>query len=255
MRDIRMIVTDLDGTYLRSDKTVSEYMQRVIDRLRAQGVLFVVATARPVRAVNTFLPWIHYDAGIFHNGAVLWNESKRIGGFGIENPENIIEQILRDKPETCIAAEADDTLYANFDSERIWPGVDYIATKGFDELKGQIADKLIIETSSIEAMKQYEPYIPKELYMQLSENRIAMVMNREATKPNGIRLMANLYGVELGQVVAFGDDYNDIDMLKECGIGVAVANALEPVKEAADEICGGNDEDGVAHWLENYLLK
>ena len=52
------------------------------------------------------------------------------------------------------------------------------------------------------------------------------------------------------EVVAFGDDLNDVDMLRGCGTGVAMANALDEVKLAADEVCGGNDEDGVAKWIE-----
>jgi len=54
--------------------------------------------------------------------------------------------------------------------------------------------------------------------------------------------------------LAFGDDYNDIEMLRECGIGVAVDNAIYEAKVAADYACGGCDEDGVAKWLEVNVL-
>ena len=56
------------------------------------------------------------------------------------------------------------------------------------------------------------------------------------------------------KAVAFGDDYNDIEMLRDCGIGVAVANAIPEVKTAADYICDTNDNDGVAKWLEERVL-
>lgn len=67
-----------------------------------------------------------------------------------------------------------------------------------------------------------------------------------AGKLQAIQALASSLGISLGENAAFGDDENDLDMLKACGKGIAVANALESVKNAADEICGDNDSDGVA---------
>jgi hydroxymethylpyrimidine pyrophosphatase-like HAD family hydrolase len=58
----------------------------------------------------------------------------------------------------------------------------------------------------------------------------------------------------LSDIIAFGDDYNDMEMLKNCGVGVAVANACDEAKSAADYVCGSNDEDGAANWLEINML-
>ena len=121
------------------------------------------------------------------------------------------------------------------------------------ELTGKTVDKIILEVSSLEEMETYRHFLSEDQYLLLSENRIAMIMNRKATKANGIRLLAQRHGISLEDIVAFGDDYNDIDMLKTCGVGVAMANALEAVKESADAVCSSNDEDGVAHWLANAL--
>ena len=60
--------------------------------------------------------------------------------------------------------------------------------------------------------------------------------------------------VDINSFVAFGDDVNDIDMVQRCGIGVAVSNAIDAVKEVADYICDSNDDDGVAKWIELNLL-
>ena len=254
MQDIKMIVTDLDGTYLKDDKSVSEYTKSVIDRLRAKGIKFVIATARPVRAVRDFLPEVQYDAGAFHNGAVIMEKAVRVGGMGVERATELIARILQERPKAHIAAEVDDWLYANFDAETIWPGIEYTYTADFAQITGMTADKLIIEAHSLEEMEQYQRFLPQELYLRLSENVIAMIMNQAATKSNSIRLLVERYGITMEQVVAFGDDYNDMDMLQACGRGIAVANALEAVKEVADEVCGSNAEDGMAKWLEKALL-
>ena len=81
-----------------------------------------------------------------------------------------------------------------------------------------------------------------------------MVMNKNARKRNPIRDIAYYFGLSLDEVAAFGDDYNDIEMLRDCGIGIAVANAIDEVKAAADYVCDSNDNDGVAKWLEENVL-
>ena len=244
MNEIKMVVTDLDGTYLKNDKTVSEYTKRVTETLRKRGIPFVIATARPIRAVA-----VDYDAGIFHNGAVLLNASGKVLSIGVERPGAVISRILRENPDCHIAAEAGDRLYANFDAERIWRGADYLYTSDFIEIGCAEADKIIIETDGLEGMSRFQKYLSEDLYLQLSENTVAMIMNRRATKMNGIRRLAREYGIETSEVAAFGDDYNDMEMLEGCGMGVAVDNALKAVKAVADERCESNENDGVARWL------
>jgi len=251
---IRMIVTDLDGTYLRNDKSVSEYTRRVTAEARKQGVLFVVATARPIRSVVVRLPDVQFDVGIFHNGAVMRTPEGDIYGAGIFGPDIIARRILSGIPGSNISVESEDVLYCNYDSLRVWPGEPYTYTEDFACVEGKVADKLIVEAHSHEEARRISEYIPDYAYTQLSENRIAMIMNKKATKLNAIRMVAEKYGISMDEVVAFGDDYNDIDMLKGCGRGIAVANALDEVKLAADEVCGGNMEDGEARWIAEHVL-
>lgn len=249
----RMIVTDLDGTLLRDDKTVSEYTLNVLESLRRAGVLFAVATARPVRAVAEWLPFIKYDAGIFHNGAVIRTPCGDIGGMGIAESDAIARRILAAMPDACISVEAEDRLYCNYDSNRIWPGAEFTFTHDFGCVAGKIADKLIVEARSHADVQRLAPLLPGYTYAQLSENRIAMIMNRRATKLNAVRALAEKCGIAMRDVAAFGDDYNDIDMLKGCGRGIAVKNALDEVKAAADEVCAANMDDGVARWIEENV--
>lgn len=251
--EIKMVVTDLDGTLLRDDKSVSAYTQDVIRKLRNRGVLFVIATARPIRAVKKFLPWVSYDAAVFHNGAVVEDGGRRLGKTGIQNPLEIVTAILRDRPKTKIAVESNDEMYSNFDAGEFWKGIEYTATADFHETEGLVADKIILEARSGAEMEVFRPYLRDGLYIQLSENRLATIHDLQSTKRNGIELIAREHGMSLAQVAAFGDDYNDREMLMVCGIGVAVANALEEVKAAAAYVCGSNEQDGVARWLEENL--
>ena len=74
-----------------------------------------------------------------------------------------------------------------------------------------------------------------------------------ATKENAIEFLSSRLGIPVSQMAAFGDDYSDMGMLKMCGKGIAVGNAIEPVKAITDEITDSCDDDGVAKWISKIL--
>jgi len=80
------------------------------------------------------------------------------------------------------------------------------------------------------------------------------IKSRKAAKHYALAEVCRQLGIALSEVVSFGDDYNDIEMLRICGAGVAVSNAIEECKSSAAFICGDCDYDGVAVWLEDNLL-
>jgi len=80
MNNIKMVVTDLDGTLLKSNKLISDYTSNIISKLHEKGILFIVATARPVRAVKNFLPWINYDPEYF----------KMVQRYGMNLKESVV---------------------------------------------------------------------------------------------------------------------------------------------------------------------
>ena len=76
---------------------------------------------------------------------------------------------------------------------------------------------------------------------------------KEAGKYQAVKDLGEFLGINLQDMVAFGDDENDYEILRHCGVGVAVANAIPPILKEADEVTGSNDEDGVAAYLEKYF--
>lgn len=255
---IKMIATDLDRTLLRDDKTISAYTAGTLEALRARGIPFVIATARPARAVRRIMPWLRYDGAVFFNGAVVTAGEEDLRAYKVDGALDIVTEILRERPGTRLSVEMDDYLYSNMLPEELgdWGG-DYCFTTDFRETAGRQVEKILISTTGLPPegwMEDYARFIPEGLYMQMSENALIMVMDRRATKLNGLKLLAGRYGVELRDIAAFGDDLNDVDMLRACGAGVAVANALPQVKLAAGEVCGSNEEDGVARWIRERVL-
>lgn len=251
---IKMVVTDLDRTLLRRDQSLSEYSISVIKKLREKGIYFTPATARPENAVLGYIKGLECDHAVYFNGARIKfsDGSTEYFGFASDTAAEICADILRDIPSRKLAVEIGDRLYSNFDITEIWPDIKYIHSD-FTDLPEGISEKVLLPIQPSEGF-DYSRYLPPELYIQVSESILAMVLNRKATKLNGIKSICKKMGISLDDVAAFGDDLNDSEMLASCGCGIAVSNALDEVKKAADIICLSNEEDGVADWIERHLL-
>ena len=91
-------------------------------------------------------------------------------------------------------------------------------------------------------------------FLQYKGENFYRFANPNAVKWSAIKAVSDFYNIDTNMLVAFGDDMNDLEMLKNCGIGVAVENALDEVKDVTDYICETNNDDGVARWLEKYIL-
>jgi Cof subfamily protein (haloacid dehalogenase superfamily) len=254
MNEIKMIVTDLDGTLLRKDKTVSGYTSSVFRRCRDMGIKTVFATARPVRTVKSLNLSVRNDAAIYHNGAVITIDDVvyRRFGIGAETANSLLSHIINRYKGLRSSIEIDDVLYANFDVSSVWSNTGAVWTD-FSDLPDRPADKIIFVTAESQMVSGIRGMLPDELYGEIVENQILTVMHKEAGKRNAVGEIAERFGISLSSVAAFGDDYNDMEMLRACGTGLAMGNALAEVKAAADDICDTNDNDGVAKWLERNI--
>ncbi|MEA4824053.1 MAG: HAD family hydrolase [Clostridiaceae bacterium] len=252
---VSMIVSDLDGTLLRSDKTISDYTVSIFECCRARGIKLVFATGRPIRAVTAYHRRIPCDGAVYHNGAVAENDGVVLLRCGIppEATNDILSAVLKVDPAARVCLEIEDRLYGNFDASDIWPGVETVYTE-FTDLPRLFADKILLPMSTKEELDAAARVLPREYYIQMSENTVGMIMNRGATKRNAVRALSARFDIPMSQIAAFGDDYNDVEMLRDCGVGVAVENAIQEARDAAGFVCGANDSDGVARWIEENIL-
>ena len=103
-------------------------------------------------------------------------------------------------------------------------------------------------------MKSIANKYPEFSFLHISGSDLYDINPQNATKFNGVKIIAEHFNILLSEILAFGDDYNDVVMIRECGIGVAMSNAICECKTAADYICDTNDNDGVAKFIESHLL-
>jgi Cof subfamily protein (haloacid dehalogenase superfamily) len=251
--NIKMIVTDLDQTLLRTDKALSASTVETIKKARARGIKFVVATGRPKRSVLPLTELLPCDGLILHNGALLCIGDETLIHNGIE-AKSARDFLLSISSDTQVCVEIDEVLYANFDVSASWRNTGAVITD-FTDLPDTPVDKILIPIKEVHEIEHFHSLLSDDMYIQSSEGRIALIMSKEATKAKGLKILLKHFGsVSLTDVAAFGDDYNDIEMITEVGYGVAVKNALDEVKSAAAYICPSNDEDGVAQWINQNIL-
>ena len=249
---IKMIVTDLDGTLLRTDKTISEYTVSVLRRFRDRGVKVTYATARGGTA-NEVAPAEYFDARIVMNGALaLMNDTivyRCLIPFQIARPLLMAcnERGLK------ITSEISGMHYSNFIVSDLWSNITNYKITDFSK-HSLDAEKLYTRTDNQGDLKFIEDNLPEDLYLSVSRDGLVMIMHKDATKSKAISKLARFWDVSQSEIVVFGDDLNDIDMLSSTGFSVAMGNAIPAVKAAADYICDTNDNDGVAKWLEENVL-
>lgn len=263
---VKMLVLDLDETLLRTDKTISQYTQEILKKAQKAGIRIVFATARPYRAIKHLMDQVDCDTAVYHNGAaaLLDGESTESSRISVKDAAFILQTLQTKYPGKKLAAEINDKIYANFDVVAMWGRTqkekEVLEASSiwtdFSDLPEINADKIIIEINSEKEYEEVQSLLTPDLYGQLSDGKtLCLIMHRNATKLNALKKIAKKLGIARTDIAAFGDDYNDIDMIKYFGTGVAMGNAIEEVRRAADAVTATNNDDGVAKFIVEHIFR
>lgn len=250
-----MLVFDLDRTLLNNNALLSKYTIDVINKCSINGLKIILATARPIRNINYILNNINCNGFICHNGAIVYVENKEIYRATIneDNAFYLLKNLINIIPKLNISVECNDIIYSNFNISNIWENTNAIIDNLSNFRKGEI-EKIIIQASNLDEIKQIKPFLKSDLYVEISEGKIAMILNKNATKYKGIKQIIKYFNININNVIAFGDDVNDYEIIKNCGLGIAVDNAKQNIKAIANFICESNENEGVAKWLDKNIL-
>lgn len=244
---------DLDDTLLRSDGSLSARTLTALRNWQEAGRRLVIATGRPHRSVAPVLPPELYNTPVIcYNGAEIHVDGYKIFENLIppDAVRTIVEQVQRTAPSAIVGLEVHGELYLNRAMKRASP----YHVANLLEMAVHPAAKVLIFGEELQPVIPVLAELPAAAKALLSARyQFIQILAAGANKAAALAVLMADWGVPLAQVVAFGDDTNDIEMLQECGLGVAVANAADEVKQVADEITATNDEDGVAIVLERLL--
>lgn len=251
-----MILTDLDGTLICSDSSISERTKFVLKRCQNYGIYIVIATARYWIGAERYIEEIQPDYEITTDGTLIHRHGEQIYSCNleIEDTNQIVHDILARDDKTEITVATGRQVFWNSkhisESEKLHKAVycDYQKPLSCQ------ANKIVAELPNYEAALEIANRNNCRLQSYRGENWYAFLPEK-AGKVQAIRELARILDISLNEIAAFGDDKNDMEMLKMCGIGVAVNNAIPDVKEIADYVTLSNDENGVAEWLAKNVLK
>ena len=252
--DVKMIVTDLDRTLLRSDKSISDYTAGVLHACQQRGMTVVFATARSENSCKQFIDMIRPDAVISNGGALVRTGGKIIYRAVMmrETANQLLLSCLSQPNIGYITVDTDKGYFVNKPVNEQDPGwVEYLPAYRRDFSLGLDCDayKITVEIFDNTTAYAITSAFPTIAVIPFSGENWIRIADKKADKWHGLNALAAHMGIDPKNIAAFGDDHSDIEMMRRCGAGVAVANAIPEVKAVAGYVCDTNDDDGVARWL------
>jgi 5-amino-6-(5-phospho-D-ribitylamino)uracil phosphatase len=275
----RMIAIDMDGTLLSPLGQVTPRTRQAIHRALAAGMLVCFATGRNWTESQTVLDAVaHYDSAVFVGGAMVIDTKQRVTLHRTMMDPNLAREL-------CAAIEgAGHAVLALQDTEA--RGVDYLVTGDFPlntetarwmkltKTKLEVVPRLANHDHahtiriSIVAPSEEVAKVKLALEQQFAERIFGLaisipsagvdvyeVFDPAVNKWQGIQTVAQRHGIDAQQIIAIGDDLNDLPMIAKAGLGVAMGNAREEVKKIAKRVIGSNADEGLAVFLEELVSK
>jgi Cof subfamily protein (haloacid dehalogenase superfamily) len=255
----RLVATDIDGTLIHHDGTLSA---RTVDVLMCLPVPAVLVTGRPLRWLRQIYDQMPEPLpAVCANGALVYDpatdEVLRADPLSVELLVDVTKRLREAVPDIALAVEVDDGR--SFWYEEAWPVrwtgehhlVRLLSTP--EELTSAPAVKLLARSASSAPDEFYE-LVSRTLgetaeTTHSSSSALVEISAAGVTKASGLAWLCEREGIAPEQVLAFGDMPNDLPLLTWAGHAVAMANAHPAVREVADEVTLSNDEDGVADYL------
>ena len=269
---IKLIATDLDDTLLGTGGVISEYTERIVREVKQRGIIMAACTGRMYESAMNHIRHMDFeDVIICANGALVREvKSDKIllhRPLAIEKYQLLLD-LAKLKGWPLIACYSDQLICDSWNEFLIKYRDKYlydeknvvaITILGESFFKASFSPEkvlLIIDAPEIyEAQQFLRDVYSADYEVAISKPPCLEVTDKFATKGQALAWLADYYGLNMSEVLAFGDSYNDFDMIRDAGIGVAMANAVPELLAVADYVTLSNDENGVADYIEKNILK
>lgn len=256
----KIIVLDLDGTLLNSDKKISKRNILALKEVDKAGIKLIFATARPPRVVKfTELDIKVLGSMIYYNGAYTECEKtsyKLHIGIDSKIGSEVLDYIYSLDKDADISVEIQDKWFSF--KELNYMECNFMKTDhnpkivDLEYIKSKELTKILITNFrySSEIRRKYNNVLN---IIETDKNHLIQIMNKEADKEKAVQEVVKKLGYSMKEVMCFGDDYNDLELFKVCGWKIAMENGINELKSIASEVTKTNDDDGVGIILERIL--
>lgn len=274
MTEYKWCVCDMDGTLLNSKDIISEENEAALKKLQQMGLEVIIASGRVDLLMKSFIKQLGLkghiiccNGGLIKNiqtGEILYSKVmdkdavKEIIAYALKNDINFLiytnDIVYSNKNNP--KAEKYEKLNKSLSKDLQIPikYVDDIIIKNIDDID---IFKILLVCDNHEIVKVAQKHLSKsdKLTAVSSVKGLLDIMASNTCKGNGLKILSQKLDVDLSKVIAFGDNYNDIEMFQCVGMPIAMGNAEEEVKLQAKHVTKINDEAGVAYAINNYILK
>lgn len=259
-RAFRVVASDLDGTLVRTDGSISDRTRAALDAAQSAGALVIFVTGRPPRWMKPVVEATGASGlAICANGALVYDlgsgEIVREHALQSESAARLVTALREALPGVQFAVESGLAFGHEPGYEPSWA----MPNRRVAEVEDLIADpvsKLLVKHPERPAEDIHEEVVAiagEEAIVTYSGNVLLEISGAGVSKASTLAALCEEQGHGAAAVLAFGDMPNDVPMLRWAGHGVAVGNAHESVLEVADEVTASNDDDGVARVIERVF--
>ena len=277
IKHFKMIVSDMDGTLLRSSGHISEYTIQTLNKLYDMGYLIILNSGRPLVSILNNTKNLKFNYAIGMNGQVIYNNKTKAIKYNASLNKMDIKQLyelacdyhvvtnLHDGKNAAIVFPLKIILFAlsyTLAEKFRWianqkKSADYHIYTNIDKVPIDTIGKVCFAGQSKEISKlkdailtnfnKYNAVCVSPNWLEVSDNKVS--------KGNAIKMVAKDENIYQGQIIGFGDGENDISLLEASSLKIAMANAMDSLKAKSDIIIESNNQDGVARFLEEHILK
>lgn len=263
---IRLLLSDVDGTLVPSDKTLTRRTMQAVHNLREAGIIFAITSARPPRGLTMFIEPLELSTPL---GALN-------GGLVVDRDLRVIKEQPLDED---VAPPVIDLLHAHGMSVWVYQGEDWfvldktgphvereasiteldpIELKNFDQIDegaikvvGVSDDDRVATAASTAVAEQFA----RDVTATRSQTYYLDVTHPLATKGSVVELLSTMYDVPTNAIATIGDMHNDVSMFLASGFSVAMGNADHAVQRFAHRVTTSNNDEGFANAVDDFILR
>lgn len=262
----KLIAVDMDGTLLNDNGQITPDTIAAVNLAVSQNVLFTICTGRPIQGVEKYSKLLQLKAPIItYNGSMIVQSDTKETLFSQTLTYSDAIKILNVGNEmgATMCVWAHNKLYCNVLNERVSfyksiSDVTPILIDDYDAL-ARLGITKILWTACAEAIADMQQQLKQVSFKKVtyctSRPIFLEFFNSDVSKANAMKIIGELYGIRREEMIAIGDGYNDLSMLEYAGLGVAMANAPDGVKQKCDYVAQyTNNDDGVAEVIKKIIL-
>lgn len=269
---IKLIAIDLDGTLVKEDQTVSQENISALRQAHQQGIQIVICTGRPIKSSQAVIDQLNlkgaedyvitfnggqilraanneviYESGLDYQDFNLWYQTTQ----ELNLPLNVIDAQWVYEPQAY--PQAGPSIYVSDITTAPSKVVDF---QEFDDSNHFL--KFVSGTDANYLQAQFphiDPQLLEDYNVVFSRDCLLEIMKKGTSKADALKVLGQRLGIQPEEMMTIGDQGNDMTMIEMAGIGVAMGNATQAVKDMADYVTDTNENDGVAKAIRHYILQ